>query len=403
MTLWIIEPRDSLIVRDGRPFGAVPGARAHSLDFPFPSTVAGGARTRAGLTGGVFDKGLIEEVRNIEVRGPLLAELDSRGGIADWLCPAPADALLVGASEEGDASPPAENAARLVKLRPIDPGPGLTNLDAAGVGLLPVGTAAPLKGKPYADAPRYWRWSFFSKWLADDELGAGGGGTRLTPSELGHDGPVKETRTHVRVERATQTASEGALFQTTGLEFRRRARGAGRGAFTRMGLALWVEDAGRGGEIAEGPAPLAGERRLVEWRKGGGAFPSCPPAVRDRVMEDKACRVILLTPAHFEAGSTPGRLREASGDVQPTLRAAASGRAQVVSGWDFELNRPKPTRRLVPAGATYFFSLEGEKDKINSWLDAVWMRCVSDGDADRRDGFGLAVVGAWDGHPLNLE
>ena len=50
MTLqtWIIEPRDSLIVRDGKPFGANI-THAVSLDFPFPSTTAGGVRTRAGL------------------------------------------------------------------------------------------------------------------------------------------------------------------------------------------------------------------------------------------------------------------------------------------------------------------------------------------------------------------
>ena len=43
MTLqtWIIEPRDSLIVRDGKPFGANI-THATSLDFPFPSTTNNG-------------------------------------------------------------------------------------------------------------------------------------------------------------------------------------------------------------------------------------------------------------------------------------------------------------------------------------------------------------------------
>jgi CRISPR-associated protein Cmr3 len=49
MTVWIMEPHDPLLVRDGRPFGSNPGARARSLLFPFPSTIAGGMRTRAGL------------------------------------------------------------------------------------------------------------------------------------------------------------------------------------------------------------------------------------------------------------------------------------------------------------------------------------------------------------------
>ena len=38
MTIWLVEPRDPLIVREGRPFGPDPGAWATSLPFPFPST-----------------------------------------------------------------------------------------------------------------------------------------------------------------------------------------------------------------------------------------------------------------------------------------------------------------------------------------------------------------------------
>jgi len=37
----LIEPRDPLIVRDGRPFTNSPGARAKSLPFPLPQTLAG--------------------------------------------------------------------------------------------------------------------------------------------------------------------------------------------------------------------------------------------------------------------------------------------------------------------------------------------------------------------------
>ena len=44
MTLWIIEPRDPLIFGDGKPFSAIPGARAKSLLFPHPPTLAGSMR-----------------------------------------------------------------------------------------------------------------------------------------------------------------------------------------------------------------------------------------------------------------------------------------------------------------------------------------------------------------------
>ena len=97
MTTWIIEPRDPLIVRDGRPFNFQPGVLAHTLPFPFPSTTAGAARNRAGKnTEGVFNvpKTDLNTLRAIKVRGPLLAELGTEGEVHP-LVPAPGDALLL--------------------------------------------------------------------------------------------------------------------------------------------------------------------------------------------------------------------------------------------------------------------------------------------------------------------
>ena len=81
--MWLIEPHDSLIVRDGRPFNATAGSRAQSLDFPFPSTLIGSVRTRIGLENGgdwkKFDDELIEQILEIEMFGALLAEIEDNG------------------------------------------------------------------------------------------------------------------------------------------------------------------------------------------------------------------------------------------------------------------------------------------------------------------------------------
>src|SRR6266536_998598 len=98
MSIWIIEPHEPLIFRDGRPFSTNPGASANSLPFPFPSTTTGGVRTQAGLDGhGIFTR-TSEEVLRLHVRGPLLVQLPVNGSEPeklDWLAPAPADALLL--------------------------------------------------------------------------------------------------------------------------------------------------------------------------------------------------------------------------------------------------------------------------------------------------------------------
>ncbi len=390
MPTWIIEPRDPLIVRDGRPFGPDPGARARSLNFPFPSTTTGGLRKLAGLTAdGTFDRRLAEpnhpdSVLKIGVRGPLLAMLNDDGAFHEWLLPAPADALLLRGAE-GKADQPVRRV-QLLPLRATDR--GVYAPPRGGEPYL-VGPRKAVSEKPFGAPPRFWFWSAFSAWLA----APGDGSCDVTT--LGIGGPIAESRTHVRINPTTQTAEEGFLFQTSGLEFtgpeRRR-------------LALVVESDRTLAHWNSGITSLGGERRLVAWRPGDRTLPACPDAVRRRIVAERACRVVLLTPAHFTAGYRPSWLLEARCGVQPALQAAAVPRPQVVSGWDLRANRPKPTRRLAPAGSVYFLSLAAPDDNaVQQWIDAIWMQNISDAPQDRLDGFGLAALGAWDGKPVTME
>ncbi|MGH7773909.1 MAG: type III-B CRISPR module-associated Cmr3 family protein [Candidatus Binatia bacterium] len=67
-----LAPRDPIIARDSRPFGAGQGLRMKSLDWPYPSVLAGSLRTLLGKTkGGIFGENLIRELRKIDIAGPL--------------------------------------------------------------------------------------------------------------------------------------------------------------------------------------------------------------------------------------------------------------------------------------------------------------------------------------------
>lgn len=383
ISTWIIEPRDPLIVRDGRPFGPIPGARAASLAFPFPSTTTGGVRTRAGLnSNGIFDTTLIATVKAISVRGPLLVELDDEDDIAEWFAPAPIDALLL------DAEPPEKEMVKSVickRLVPLKlPEHACTDLED---GLALVGMTKSDPRKPYSKAPRFWRWPEFEQWLANPTDEA-----KKALSQLGHNGPTPENRAHVSIQSLTQTAVEGALFQTRGLEFTRKEK--------RKRLALAVTAEAR---INPGLAPLGGERRLVSWRASRKTLPDLLSTLRDGIVKDRACRVVLLTPAHFQRGFLPSWLIEPRHGVSPKLNAVATGRPQVISGWDFEKQIPKPTRRLAPAGTVFFLTLDGDWQAIEHWVDTLWMQCVSDDAPDRCDGFGLAVLGVWSGEFQKME
>ncbi|PDW04678.1 type III-B CRISPR module-associated protein Cmr3 [Candidatus Viridilinea mediisalina] len=374
MPTWIIEPHDPLIVRDGRPFGPDPGVRAVSLAFPLPSTTTGAARTCAGLNAqGQFDPQRIAAVKQLAVRGPLLVELDENEDVA-WYAPAPSDALMLASEKQDDTL-------AIRRLVPLALPTGATTDLEASYSL--VGRRQREKAKVSGQAPQFWHWNRFEQWLVapqDDDA--------LRASDLGLAGLLRDSRMHVQINAQRQTAKQGALFQTVGLSFTTRDR---------RRLALLVEVAQPFPHFAGGMDSLAGERRLVTWRQSAVQLPTCPAELREAIIRDGACRVVLLTPAIFRAGFRPERLLRPAYGVAPRLVAAAVARTQVVSGWDLQVQKPKPTRRMAPAGSVYFLMLEGSPSARAAWLDAHWMAVVSDDEQDARDGFGLMALGVWDG------
>jgi CRISPR-associated protein Cmr3 len=210
------------------------------------------------------------------------------------------------------------------------------------------------------------------------------------------------------------TAQDGQLFQTRGLEFTRCLEQKLATA-KRLALAVCIDNHLLAEQIKEGLAPLGGERRIVAWRKSEKELPGeCLSEIQTQVAKDRSCRVVLLTPAYFASGSRPAWLLSEQHNVKVELAALANGRAQVISGWDFEYyankngrkvrGQPKPTRRLMPAGSVFFLRfIAGEGAHIRTWVERMWMHCVSDDSVDgdssqyRNDGFGLAAVGTWNG------
>lgn len=396
MTIWIIEPHDPLIVRDGRPFGPDPSARAVSLPFPFPSTTTGGVRTREGLKAdGMFDVSQIKRVKQIKVRGPLLVQLaQSEDKIERWLAPAPADVLLLELEKKDHALCKQLVPLKLFKGAQTDLSPN------DGTPLILVGQVQSDLRKPSKEAPLYWYWDTFQTWLVDPSHY---NGEMVSLTDLGHGGPRREHRLHVSMNPDTLTAKESALFETSGLEFTSVGKNYGTRLSGTQRLALAVAvDQNQAPNIQAGLANLGGERRMVSWRKNDTDLPQCPPELLEVIMKNKACRVLLLTPACFEQGYRPRWLIEPKYGVQPNLEAVAIQRPLVVSGWDLEHSGPKPTRRLAPAGTVLFLSLVGDDKAIEQWVNGLWMQCISDNVQDQNDGFGLAVLGSWSGQSVAM-
>lgn len=367
MKTCLIEPLAPLVIRTGRPFDGQAGADA--ARFPPPSTLAGALRTaHAEASGKPLDRALAE----IPVFGPLPVKLDENGKAA-LLVPKPADALYFWNADK--------SAARLVRAAPA-PLAGGEGMDLSGE-MLPVQLADAAVGKP-ASGPRWWAWEDFNAFR---------NGKTPELNDIQTRGwllPEDDTRTHVAIERDSQAAENGKLFQTAGLSFVPRQQ---QGQFPegRIGLI-----GGIAGEIRQGVITLGGERRLSAISPVSADLWPVMPANMQCV---KGLCLTLLTPALFAAGWRPGWLDENLTGQPPgipgltlRLRAAALERWQPHSGWDLVQKKPRAGRKLVAAGATYWLEVVEASDDA---LKTLWLAHLSDHPQDRRDGFGLAIAHPW--------
>lgn len=387
---WIIEARDPLIFRDGRPLGG--NAPIATIDFPYPSTLAGAVRGRLASDASGFTLGrqtrALAELREIPVRGPMLAEIDPAGELRGWLFPAPRDALI----RLGD-----EDTLSLFPLhpRPLTPGRQIDGLNKHG--LTPLATATDLPpGKPPMDPPLFWREQHYLAWLSGQVP------VPATARDLGIGAFPRESRMHIVMKPNERVGVDGGLFETVGLRFVDKPE---RGTMSQCRhYALSVACPGgtvAGKQLTMRPelAPLGGERRLARWWPAGETWPKPPAALYQQILRTRRARLLLVTPALFDRGALPGWSGgpwPGNNSVRATVTAACVPSAQIVSGWDMETNKPKPTRRMAASGSVYFIELKCDDDAaLRRWIDDTWLQSISDKLEDRRDGFGLATLGVW--------
>lgn len=386
MKNWLILPRDPLIFRDGKPFTAAPGSRSKTMSMPYPSTLAGAARTMAGTDQktGQFDKAQIASLLDKSLVGPFLVEIEADGEIKEFFLPAPSDALLIKTNDKSKAV--------RYDLKPLSAEKSEVIVNPEGLKI-----CAPLKiikEKPLSKPPAFWNWQAYYEWLLDPELG------EVTLSDIGIPHLPNDVRTHVGIEPNSKVAEEGALFQTTALEFILQSGEDDQPPAKithNFGLLISTN-----AKLQDGFDFLGGEKRITRWEAKDKEIPfkSCPAELKQKILGDGYCRLILVTPAYFDTGYLPNF---SSAHPGVTVMAIINNRYQTVSGWDYDLRQPKPTRRLTPAGSVYFLKLPADKTQAADFIDSVWFKPIGDDDQLKRDGFGLALLGVWDGKDRTLE
>jgi len=356
MRLYIVEPRDTALFRDARPFAG--NAPAVSMPTPWPSTLAGLFRTLDGQDEAGRWTGNAEDARKLEVAGPLLVRLGAQDEIADFYFPAPADAVFF--KVEG------KEKLKVHRLHPsADEGGFCSDLPE---GLLPTVFSSTENPGKAASGPKWWKAGKFFEWLQGNVED----GLECTSSEFGITLPDSEERVHVGIDSDTLTAEDGNLFMTHMRRFTARVGNE----FQRFALLAWTT-----ADLSQKLATFGGERRLSRVVPVQTALPKPPEPVGNRL------RVVLLTPGLFADGWRPSTQLGGA-----KLVAACVGRPSSVSGWDYDKGGPKASRRLTPAGSVYWLEFSNAEE-ATKWASENQYQSIADGEQDRRDGFGIIIIG----------
>lgn len=373
-----------LLFGTGRPFSTEPGAlTADSHSVPMPHTLAGAFRNELARRQSPpwleFEESRREALLQVSSRGPILLNC----GKPMFPCPADAVAIALGGDD---------------LLAPSRPRP-----NAQGV-LLPDGLCATDIRKESGWEPSkrehlpFWSAASVARWLAHP-----GDGYLEAKEVEGTSVPI-EARIHVQIELGRRAAQEGQLFTTQGAcltQCLMRPEGADDEASPEVkDLSVAAEvDVPSGVEPNFGPVlTLGGERRLAAVYDASAEVFECPDLVRKALGKHPAgIRLLLATPALFKDGWCRRNI-EIEG-VALELVAACVGRRVAVAGWAPHVRpkdpgEPKPLRWAAPAGSVYFYKVRSG-DPVR--LADHWLRSICEEEQDRRDGFGLALWGVWEG------
>ncbi|MCE9671836.1 type III-B CRISPR module-associated protein Cmr3 [Myxococcus stipitatus] len=379
-------PREGLFCKNGRGWYTSDVGRSHSHEWPPPSTVLGALRAAWGQTllarrGAGASLDWEWETRDIAVR-KLLTLWRPMGeasfGPDSRLWPVPADVLRV----QGESQ-------RLLP-RPLSSDVGTLGsrddeaLDGLWVPSLP-------KAKPET-GPSFWTDAMMRQWLRGEP-----------PKGPAAPDPVRRNDIHVTLNSKSQTAEPGMLYQSEVLEtLGSRSDDALPVGEWALGVECSVPDAAKA--FPSGLLGLGGKRRLTSTEPVTASLFAPPP---DLPASSPGLRLILATPAFFQRGWLPDGLVCESHEGRPAwvgtlpgvdgevvLRAAMVPRPLELSTWDMVARAPRATRRLVPAGATYFF--EKRDGSGFTSLEKLWLAAWgTPPEAGPHEGLGLVLPGHW--------
>lgn len=389
-----LEPVDVLFLRGNKGYGD-PGSYGESYVPPWPSVIAGALRSRI-LAGDGFDLAAFAEGK---VRHPAIGTPDEPGtfrivafhlarrwpsGQPEALVLPPADLVVTKAAQFGQHPPEISMHA----MRPVAlPGAGDALLDSYPLPMRPV-LAEKSRRKPARDY-----------WLTERALRAYLAGRLPDPKDLVHSSELwkSDPRVGVGLDPGKRSAYERRLFTAEAVTMARRILPHDSERFD-VGFLMGVA----GCEVPrEGMLRVGGDGRAMAIRAlDGYAFPE---PNYEAIAQARRCRMILASPGIFADGWLPTGVERVDGEwrfelygVRARLVAACVPRAEWISGWDLARERPKPARRVAPAGSVYWFDeLEASPQDLRRLAEeGLWSELYLD-RVRRAEGFNRIWLAEW--------
>ena len=399
ITHLFIDPIDTLFLRGNRLFGD-PGSFGDALVPPWPSVAAGALRSallvHRGHDPACFARGEITD--DAELGTParpgsfLITRFQmarrGRDGIVDPLHGLPADLSVTRRAAENDRVEGCE----VRRIQPHAP-PNGVRASAATRSLAVL--AEPRRGKPLP-----------GHWLTSDGWREYLDGREIDPRHLVSSSDLwcLDTRIGIALDPLKWRASDGALFTSQGIVFRKREHDRNVGA----------PDARAGWDVGflagVSGASLPDARLTLRFGGDGRAATAArvddvhtPEADYDGIAAARRCRLILTTPGLFEDGWKPtgvtGDGRDLHFDlhgVRARVVCAAVPRSEVVSGFDLAKRRPKPAQRVAPAGSVYWLDeLDTTADALHNLAARGLWPDRGENAARRAEGFNRFTFGAY--------
>ncbi|MCW3135641.1 MAG: type III-B CRISPR module-associated protein Cmr3 [Canidatus Methanoxibalbensis ujae] len=199
------------------------------------------------------------------------------------------------------------------------------------------------------------------------------------------DIPYKtELRTGIQLEKGTKTTVEGHLYTA---EFLRLKDWKEHWEFV-----VWIEDKHKllDKYLKNEVIRLGGEGKgaiCTKIDKINLADKLGFSELIEKINEEKRFKLYLASPSCFNGHESPSdKLERELGVKELKMIAKLPGKPIYIGGYDFAMNREKPLRRWVNAGAVYYYEFDGEIKRDN-----LLIKIINKNNIDMR----CAFIGRW--------